>query len=400
VNSTANADAAIVTAVDSGDESLIASNLLGIYTGGGGTEYPRGGMFLDQNGAAGHIFGVGSFERPGLDEILDDTSMVGVVIANADDTHPGWLTSATGAVMAHTIALTDDKLSTFAATTSAELAGVLSNETGAASGTPLAVFNQAPALTSPVITAKLASAADTTDLGDTTTRFRNVHLANGGLVCLNNGSTTAGTLSGSSPGGFDQTTLSGVFNLTLLSGLADVVLGPAGTTTKGVLVQDGSGTGTLKHAFYASGAHLQHGKTTTYNNIATAGIGLVPVYGETAPSATKTANFTALSYTPPATAGRYRVGATITTTSSTNTGTLQVTVDYMDSQGATVTAAVLPLVDAAAGIGTTRTSAATKEFYALPKTITVNNAQTTIVIKVVITGTVSYTVSPYIEQLG
>lgn len=46
-----------------------------------------------------------------------------------------------------TAALRSDKLSAFAATSSAELAGVLSDETG----TGLAVFNNAPALTSPAV---------------------------------------------------------------------------------------------------------------------------------------------------------------------------------------------------------------------------------------------------------
>lgn len=47
-----------------------------------------------------------------------------------------------------TAALRSDKLSAFAATSSAELAGVLSDETGSASG-GLAVFNNAPAIVSP-----------------------------------------------------------------------------------------------------------------------------------------------------------------------------------------------------------------------------------------------------------
>ena len=50
-----------------------------------------------------------------------------------------------------TAALTADKLSAFAATTSAELAGVISDETGAASGSPLLVFNQSPTLVTPNI---------------------------------------------------------------------------------------------------------------------------------------------------------------------------------------------------------------------------------------------------------
>jgi len=48
-------------------------------------------------------------------------------------------------------ALTTDKLSVFAATTSAELYGVISDETGSSSGTPLLVFNQSPVITTPTI---------------------------------------------------------------------------------------------------------------------------------------------------------------------------------------------------------------------------------------------------------
>ena len=136
-----------------------------------------------------------------------------------------------------------------------------------------------------------------------------------------------------------------------------------------------------------------------YNSRTPAGMGVVPIWSESI-SATKTANFTAASYTPPATAGRYIVGAVITATSATNTGTLQVTVDYVNSQGATQTARVLTLIDDAGGTGATRTSAASKEFHTVPKEITINNSATAIVLKVVITGTVSYTVAPYIEQVG
>lgn len=133
----------------------------------------------------------------------------------------------------------------------------------------------------------------------------------------------------------------------------------------------------------------------------TKGTGLGPIYAESI-STTKTANFTAATYTPPSTAGRYRVSAVLTTTSATNTGTLSVTVDYVDSQGITHTADVLP--------GQTSTgswdndgvvnSVASKEFMFGPRNITINNSGGNIVLKVVITGTVSYTVSPLIEQLG
>ena len=55
-------------------------------------------------------------------------------------------------------ALTTNPLSQFAATTSAQLYGVLSDETGSATGTPLAVFNQAPQIDN----IELGAASDTT----------------------------------------------------------------------------------------------------------------------------------------------------------------------------------------------------------------------------------------------
>lgn len=145
----------------------------------------------------------------------------------------------------------------------------------------------------------------------------------------------------------------------------------------------------------------QYGKTTTYNNIATAGIGVVPVWGEGI-SATKTASFAAAAtLTPPATAGRYRVGAVITTTSATNTGTLQVTVDYRDAEGNTQTD-ILPIYGTAGTApGASITSAASKNFHTIPTEITINNAATAINVNVVVvSGTVSYKVAAYIEQLG
>lgn len=145
------------------------------------------------------------------------------------------------------------------------------------------------------------------------------------------------------------------------------------------------------------------GKFTTYNNITTAGTGLPIITGESGVSATKTADFTALSYTPPATAGRYRVEQVITTTSGTNTGSFQCTVDYVDSRGTTHTADLMPMVNQT-GLWATAlpvVAGASKEWHCGPTYITINNSATAIVLKVdVTTGTVNYTVAASVEQLG
>jgi len=57
---------------------------------------------------------------------------------------------------------TTDNISALAATTSAQLYGVLSDETGSAAGAPLAVFNQAPTIDSPTFTTAITA----TDLID------------------------------------------------------------------------------------------------------------------------------------------------------------------------------------------------------------------------------------------
>ncbi len=141
------------------------------------------------------------------------------------------------------------------------------------------------------------------------------------------------------------------------------------------------------------------GVVTAVNNITTAGLGVPAIYSAPAISATKTANFTVATYTPPATAGTYRASGVITTTSSTNTGTVQFTLDYKDSQGTTHTADVIPVIDATGTVGATGTGAS-KEFQALGYSFTIDNSATNIVLKVVVTGTVSYTVVGSIEQLS
>lgn len=153
-------------------------------------------------------------------------------------------------------------------------------------------------------------------------------------------------------------------------------------------------------AFTAGTGNLDLGGTVTgYNNETVAGLGVGYIRGSGGISATKTANFTSLTVTPAATASVYRVFALITTTSATNTGTVQITLDYKDSQGTTHTADIIPLVDAAGAVATTKTGAS-KEFHTVAWEFTTDNSATAINVKAVITGTVSYTVTSTIERLS
>lgn len=168
--------------------------------------------------------------------------------------------------------------------------------------------------------------------------------------------------------------------------------------TQPLTIIHGANNTTATTKFTATGINIGS-QILTYKTIATAGVGVPPIYSAPAQSATKTGNFTVLSYTPPATAGTYRVGGVITTTSSTNTGTVQFTLDYVDSQGTTHTADIIPLLDAAGTSATTKTGAS-KEFHAQGWLFTINNSATAIALKVVITGSVSYTVTGSIEQIN
>lgn len=166
------------------------------------------------------------------------------------------------------------------------------------------------------------------------------------------------------------------------------------------------GSATASYQFYndttftTNGLTINTGKISRYTNIATEGQGVPSIY-KSVITGTQTGAVTVASYTPPSTAGRYLVSVVITCTSSTNTGTVGVTLDYRDSQGTTQTGIAIPIhTQAATAIAATTTMAASKEFHTIPWLITINNAGVAIVVKTVVTGTVSYTAAAIIEQVA
>jgi len=138
-----------------------------------------------------------------------------------------------------------------------------------------------------------------------------------------------------------------------------------------------------------------------YNNIATAGLGLSAIYTAYA-SGSQNAALTAVgSYTPPATAGRYRVTANVYCTVGTTT-TFSVKVNYKDLNG-TSHADILPLVSAAApGVFLLNGLViAAGTYYAMPIEIDINNSQTPITFSTVGTFTaVTYFLNATLEQLS
>jgi hypothetical protein len=141
------------------------------------------------------------------------------------------------------------------------------------------------------------------------------------------------------------------------------------------------------------------GKVTRYNNIATEGLGLPGIYKE-AITGTQTGNVTVVSYTPPATAGRYRLNMVITSTSGTNTGTVQAACSYVNSQGTTLTNNVIPIISTGATAFAATGTGASKEHRMATVEISINNSATAITLQVITTGTVNYTAAGCIEQLS
>jgi hypothetical protein len=200
------------------------------------------------------------------------------------------------------------------------------------------------------------------------------------------------------------------FGLTIMAGDATLNNRTAGTLTLGSGASRGSGSSTVNVVTYTNTAASgvantpviaqtwgNNGKTTTFAGLAVEGNGLPSLRKSPAMSSTQTGAVTVTSLTPPATAGRYRLCGVITTTSSTNTGTVGFTVDYKDSQGTTHTGDVLTVNDGGT-IGATGTGAS-QEFRMLCETISIDTSATAIALKTVVTGTVSYTVAGSIEHV-
>lgn len=80
-------------------------------------------------------------------QTLTNKTLTSPVISTISNTGTITVPTTTG-----TLALLGNKLSDFASTTSAELYGTISNETGSATGSPLAVFNQGPTIYAPTLT--------------------------------------------------------------------------------------------------------------------------------------------------------------------------------------------------------------------------------------------------------
>ncbi len=121
-----------------------------------------------------------------LSQLAKSTTANSFLKNSGSNNNPAWATIAstdlsdTSSIGRHT-----DKLSAFAATSSAELAGIISDETGSAGKL---VFSTSPVLTTPtIVTSIRPDSNDGATLGDATHNFSDLFLATGAIINYNNG---------------------------------------------------------------------------------------------------------------------------------------------------------------------------------------------------------------------
>ena len=142
------------------------------------------------------------------------------------------------------------------------------------------------------------------------------------------------------------------------------------------------------------------GRFDYYGSIATAGVGVSPIYAATTQKAETGADAALLSYTPPATKGTYRIRFSADV-SAANTATFGWTVTYKDSNGhAQAPTNVAMAILGTAGHSLTVTAAANGH-YSGNLEIDIDNSATAIVVKTTFSGTsIAYNASAWIEQIA
>jgi len=141
------------------------------------------------------------------------------------------------------------------------------------------------------------------------------------------------------------------------------------------------------------------GKATTYNGISTAGTGVPIVVATYASGSVTSSQSNVINYTPPASAGDYRVSAQVSTTSGTNTGTTTVTITHKSSAGVAITQ-LPPFTQSNSATLLTAATAASKTFSMIDYRFSIDNSQTAITVSFTIAGTVAAYLAATLEQLA
>jgi hypothetical protein len=154
-------------------------------------------------------------------------------------------------------------------------------------------------------------------------------------------------------------------------------------------------TGTALVSFDSSGNMTLLGKLSSYNGLATSGLGMVTIVSAPTILTDKTSaasNF--INYTPPSTAGVYRIIAMVNVTAWTTPATFTVVVTYTDNKGNARTE-TLALVKGSSGAGVAAVTTVDR-YYATPFVLAIDNSGTAITLST--TGT--FTGSPVYQLAG
>lgn len=150
-----------------------------------------------------------------------------------------------------------------------------------------------------------------------------------------------------------------------------------------------------------SGSNLTlSGTVSQVAGVSTVGTFGVPVTQQSNIGSVQTGNATIFTFVPQASVGSIlAVYGAITTTSGTNTGTVQFTLDYHDNNGNVHTGDIIPLIDASGVLAATKTGASL-EFHSTPWLFTTDGSASNVVLKVVTTGTVHYFATAYLARIN
>lgn len=176
--------------------------------------------------------------------------------------------------------------------------------------------------------------------------------------------------------------------------------GSSQTQTMQFLIGDGSTSTTLGSAInLTTMLALGTSGVTVFKGINTSALGLAPIYGSTSQKSETGADANVLTYTPPATAGTYRVRIAISV-SAASAATLGVTATWKDSNGHAQAPTNLALTKGGTAAPALTFSAAANDVYYTDFQIEVDNSATAIVVKTTFTGTsIAYKISASIEQI-
>jgi hypothetical protein len=102
------------------------------------------------------------------------------------------------------------------------------------------------------------------------------------------------------------------------------------------IIKDGvryNAAGGVLGSYSISGDLTLGAKVVKVNNRTTAGLGVAPVFATASSTANNAALTNAINYTPPATAGTYRVSGVVNVTAWTTPATFAVNLGYKDASG-------------------------------------------------------------------